>query len=716
MSARQITKLTMATTVNPVLQFMQRPLRLIRTYDRANLRPDLVAGITVAVILLPQAIAFAVIVELPPQMGLYTAVMGSIIGALWGSSNQVHTGPANAISLMVLSSLVNTSQPGTAEFMVAAGLMALMVGVFQLFMGLARLGILVNFVSHSVIVGFASGAGVLIAVKQLGPLLGLSVSGRHLLEIVGGLISVLPSTHVPTALLGVTTIALILLMRRINPKLPGALLSMVAASIIVFLGRLDQTGVAVIGQLPSGFPPMADLPIFDLELMGRLSAGSLAVGAIGLVQTVAIARSVSTQTGQRLDSNQEFVGQGLANIFSGLFSGYACAGSFSRSAVNFKVGARSPMAAVFSGVFVLLAMLALAPLTSFLPRAALSGVLMVIAYNMIDRQEIARIWRGTRGDAVIMLVTFLGTLLLDIEFAVLAGILFSFARYIMRTSAPRVHAVLPDESYKHFTYQPEKEPCPQMGIIDVLGDLYFGAVGFIEEKILAYSEQHPEQRFLLIRMHSVNQCDFSGIHMLESIVRSYRDRGGDVFIVRAGYRVRRVMASTGFDENLGRQNFLPEDDAISHIFYKVLDPAICIYECPVRAFKECQNLPKRVDVLEIPRESKTMAANIPTVEARQLWQQLHPSDDIPPPLVVDVREPREFKQGHIPDAKLVPLPTILRDMVSFPNGRQIVLVCRSGRRSRRAALALQQNGDVNVAVLEGGMLAWEAAGLLEAIE
>jgi SulP family sulfate permease len=702
------------TNVKHIPSYFLKPVRLFRTYELSNLRPDLIAGLTVAVILLPQALAFALIAELPPQMGLYAAIVAAVIGALWGSSNQVHTGPTNAISLLVLSALLAVATPGTVEFVVAAGLMAVMVGVFQLAMGLARLGMLVNFVSHSVIIGFTSGAGVLIAINQLRPLLGLSFTSYDVLETAGGVVLNLTATHWITAALGIGTMVLIVLLRKLNPKLPGALISMAVASILVFLFDLDQKGVAVIGQLPQSLPPLADLPLLDLGFVSRLSAGALAVGAIGLVETTAISRSIATQTGQRLDSNQEFVGQGLANIGVGFLSGYPVAGSFSRSAVNFKAGARSPVAAIFSSIFVLVAVFTLAPLAAYLPRTALAGVLIVAAFGMIDRAEIRRILRGTRGDALIMVATFLGTLLLHLEFAVLLGILLSFALYIIKTSVPRVFPVLPDEKFLHFhRQQPDQASCPQLGIIKISGDLYFGAVSHVEETIHQHLADHPEQRFLLLRMQGVNQVDFSGVHMLEAILHTCRDRGGDLYFMKLQEPVHNFMQSTGFIQELGVDHFLSEEDAISYLFHKRLDPAVCIYECPVRVFKECQNLPKQRIPIDTSLQTDIPAASIGNVSAKELRQQLVNGKTLP--LVIDVREPREFSQGHVPQAQLIPLPKIISDELDVPEDRELILVCRTGRRSIRAAQVIKQNGHSNVRILQGGMLAWEAAGLIEAI-
>ncbi|MCB9422614.1 MAG: sulfate permease [Ardenticatenaceae bacterium] len=697
-------------------RYLQQPYRLFRKYDRANLRPDLVAGLTVAVIALPQAIAFAVIAELPPQMGLYTSIVGGIAGALWGASDQAHTGAANAISLLVASSLAGIASPGTNEYMLAAGLMAVMAGVFQLVMGLLRLGLLVNFVSHSVIIGFSAGAGVLIVIKQIGPLLGIPLNTANPLVLIQDLVLSLNAIHWPTAILGLGTILLGIFIARISPKLPKALLSIVLASVAVFVFHLDKAGVALIGKLPRELPPLAPLPLLDFQLMARLSTGALAVGAIGLVQTIALARSVAAQTGQRLDSNQEFVGQGFGNIVSGLFSGYAVAASFSRTVVNYKTGAKSQMSVIFSSLFLMISILLLAPLTAYLPMAALAGVIIPIAYGLIDRVEISRIWKGTKGDASIMVLTLLGTLFMDIQFAVLLGIGLSLVMYILRTSTPRVHAVIPDSNYKHFVYQPGQPPCPQLGVVDILGDLYFGAVNHVEELILTLAEQQSEQRFLLVRMNHVNHCDFSGIHMLEGVVRAFRDRGGDVFFVRINFPVWQLMQSTGFDKWLGADHFLAEDEAIDYLFHRVLDPVICIYECPLRVFKECQNLPKRIDIKGIPREGDVPSEGIFMVSPQALWRMIYVDTAVPPPYVIDVREPREFKRGHVPTAHSVPLPSILLDTVKLPADRQIVIVCRSSRRSRRAAYVLQQMGVMDVAVLDGGMLAWEATGLLEAVE
>jgi sulfate permease, SulP family len=692
--------------------FFARPVQIFRTYQLANLRPDLVAGLTVAMIALPQAIAYALIAELPPQMGLYSAIVGSIIGALWGSSDQLQTGPSNAASMVVLSVLIAVALPGTPEYLVAAGLLAVMAGLIRLAAGLARLGILVNFVSDSVVVGFTAGAGLLILANQLRHLMRLPVpSTVQLWDTLSNVVRHAGEVHWISLALGLSVTLLIVAFRRWSPRLPGPAIAMVAASTLVGILGADHLGVRTIGELPRGLPALT-VPPFDMTLVAQLGAGAVAVAAIGLVEATSIARAIASQTRQRLDSNQEFVGQGLANIACGFLSGYPCSGSLARTAANFQAGARSPIASVFVGIFVLIAMLALAPLTRHLPLAALSGVILIVAQGLINHREIRRIWRSANADRSIMAVTFVATLMLPLQYAVFVGILMSLGHYLIKTSMPRVRAVVPDDAFRHFVHQPDKPDCPQLGVIEVLGDLYFGAVSHVEQSIARNLLRNPSQRFLLLRMHSVETCDISGIHALESLTETYREQGGDVFFVRVQGPVERVMRSTGFLERLGEDHLLTGDEAMDHLFYRVLDPAICIYECPVRVFAECQNLPKHHVAEELHFPCDMYLDDVPYVTPLALWKALRgPS----PPLVIDVRAPGEFFRGRIRQARSIPLPLLLDGHAQVPRELEVVFVCRGGRRSSRAAALFRQRGYDRVSALQGGMAAWEANMLLVAV-
>ncbi len=694
--------------------FFAHPISLLTNYQRENLQPDLTAALTVTIILLPQALAYAMIAELPPRMGLYSAMIAAVIGALWGSSHHLHTGPTNTIALLVLSVLVSIAEPGSPEFIAAASLMAVFVGIFTLILGLARLGLLVNFVSDSVVTGFTAGAGILIGVNQLHSLLRLDVPSSHsFLITLRAVVENFDQSHLLSLLFGVCLILFIALLQHFRPGWPAHLLAMILAGGIVVTFGLQEHGIEVVGELPRTLPPLSTFSV-DLALLGNIGIGALAVGAIGLVEAAAISRAIASQSGQRLDSNQEFVGQGLANIACGIFSGFPVTGSFTRSQVNYETGAKTSMASLFSGIFVTIAVLIFGPLTAYVPRIALAAVLMVTAYKMIDRVEIARIWRGTPSDAFIMVVTFLSTLFLSLEFAVLTGILSSLVIYIYQTSAPRVVPVAPARNYHHFTHQPEKAPCTQLAIFNIYGDLYFGATTHITESIRKYIEQHPTHRFLLLRMNSVHQVDISGIHALETIVEMMRERGGDVYMMRVRKPVLETMKTTSFYNFLGADHFLQYEDAVSYLFQHVMDPAVCIYECDQRVFKECQNLPRPIEhPLEMPIQTEPPSEDVPKISPHQLWQALHSEN---PPMVVDVREPREFEQDHIPGAISMPLFKLLSDPSQLPRGESLVFVCQSGRRSKRAAYLLRNQDYKYAKFLEGGLWAWEAADLLTAVE
>jgi SulP family sulfate permease len=701
-----------------ILLFFLRPVEIVRTYRKEDFRPDFIAAMTVAFIMLPQAIAYAMIAELPPQTGLYAAIVASIIGSLWGSSYQLHTGPTNAASLLVLSSLITIAAPGSPEYIAAAGLMAVLVGVVRLLMGIAKLGVLVNFVADSVIVGFTAGAGILIGANQLRHLLRLDiVSMPSFTETVLAIMANITSTHWPSFLVGVGTVGLIILLKKVRPKWPGPLMAMIAATAAVGIFGLDEQGVKVLGELPRNLPPLAEIPLNDWELINEMSTGVLAVSLIGLIEAMSIARSIAGQSGQRLDSNQEFVGQGLANIATGFLSGYTCSGSFTRSAVNYEAGARTALAAPISGLLVLLAMLIFGSLAAYLPRAAVAGILLVTVVRMVKVEQVKEIWRTSAGDTMIMIATLLATLFLPLEFAVLAGVMVAFIRYVAKTSTPNVRSMVPDTEFDHYTYEPEAEVCPQLGVLSIEGSLYFGATAHVEDALRSNLEEYPEQRFLLLRMQRVNLCDVSGLHMLETIVRLYRQREGDVFMVGVRAAVWEKMQASGFDKTLGVDHFLSTERAVEHIFYNVLDPGVCIYDCPIRVWKECQTLPKSQRDVNLPSGIIVpLSAVIPTITPTSTWEKLARGENGVKPLVIDVRERSEFEGGHIPQVRLVEMPHLLNKSTILPQDREIILVCRSGRRSTQVTYALQEDGYQKVFNMDGGMIAWQAAGLPVVIE
>jgi SulP family sulfate permease len=333
--------------------------------------------------------------------------------------------------------------------------------------------------------------------------------------------------------------------------------------------------------------------------------------------------------------------------------------------------------------------------------------------RLINIKEITAIWASAGADRYIMLVTLVATLTIPLEFAVLLGIFLSIACYLYQTSRPRIRSILPDKKFRYLLPAHEKQECPQLGVIEILGDLYFGAVNHVEDYIYSHLEDHPRQRYLLLRMHSVENFDISGVHALKRLVEVYREKHGDVYFGWIRDPVMDVMRGSGFAEFMGEDHFLERDsDAIGKLFHRVLDPAICIYECPVRAFYECQDLPKRLDLIGAVPGFDVSNIEFPTLTSIQLWKDLH-SDN--PPQVIDVREPREFQQGHIINSRDIPMPDILKQPDLIPQDGRVVLVCRSGRRSSRLVCFLSDEGWDNLVILEGGILAWEKANLIEAL-
>ncbi len=691
---------------------LARPWEIVRGYRVRHIRPDLVAGATVAVLAIPQCIAYASIAGLPPTYGLYSAMVATIAGALWGSSRHLSTGPTNAISILVLSILTPLAAIGSAEYLVAASVMALMVGVLCIVLGFVGVGMLVNFVSRSVLLGFTAGAGVLIAVGQLGNLMNIDIPrSPHLLHTILNLARNIDQFHLTSLILGGTTVLAILVIDGFSRKLPGALMALIATGVLVAVVGVDRLGIAVVGEVPSEIPHLTDFSIgwiFDRDVGGALLTGALAVAALGLIEAISIAREISRQSGEHLDANQELVGQGMANIAAGLFSGYATSGSFTRSAVNYQSGARSQMSSVFCGLLILAGVLAFGPLAAYLPRASLAGMIMLIAYRMVDLRGVRRVLHSSRPETGIMVSTFMATLILPLEFAVLAGVILSLAIYIYQSSMPTVEAVVPDRNFHHFIVDPDAPACPQLGVIRVQGSLFFGSASYLEDALLANLESHPGQCLLLLRMHGVDRCDLAGIDVLEGLLRTYRGTGGDLYLVHVQPEVRDFMRRTGFEQILGSDHFLESDHAIEFLFNEAIDSAVCCYECEHRVFAECQPLTKHPYDHRLPPFTGQLLFPLKHLKVVEFEDAVAEAGDRA--VLIDVREPEEYAFGHLPNSRLIPLREFVDEIGDLPRDRPIFLVSRSGRRSTRAMRLLAENGFEDIINLKGGVLSWRARG------
>ena len=360
-------------------------------------------------------------------------------------------------------------------------------------------------------------------------------------------------------------------------------------------------------------------------------------------------------------------------------------------------------------MFILLTVLAFGPLAAFLPTASLAGLIMLVAYKMIHWPSVRRIVKTSRPDTWIMGATFVATLVFPLEFAVLAGVILSLAIYIYQSSMPSVEAVVPDANYQHFVYNPEAHACPQLAVINIRGSLFFGAARHIEDALLANAEENPGQHLLLLRMHGVNRCDLTGIDVLQAIVRFYRDTGGDVFLVQARDPVRELMQQSGFEEYLGTDHFLGQEEAIEFLFENTLDPSVCCYECEHRVFAECQALVKHPYDEQLPSavgqypRHDLVHLNVHEFEdgLARAGRKRH---------YLDVREPEEYDSGHLAGSENLPLRLLVRKAHELPQDRPVFIVCRSGRRSTRAMFWLLDLGFKDVYNLSGGVLSWKSLG------
>ncbi len=560
--------------------------------NRRTTRDDLIAGLTGALLGLPQGVAFALLAGLPAEYGLYAAMIPPILAALFGSSLFMIAGPTNAIAILIFASLSPMATPGSADYIMLVLTVTFLTGVFQLAMGLARLGALVNFVSHTVIVGFSAGAAVLIASTQVKAFFGIDVPADA--SFFGMLKTVLLQIgHVNpyVTAVGVFTLVSGILCRRYVPKIPfmisATILGALFALLLDHLFGADVTRIATVGVLPSQLPPLSH-PDWSLDTFRKTAPVALATTILALTLAVSVGRNMAIRTGQHVDSNQEFIGQGLSNLVGSFFSSFPSAGSFNRTAANHTAGAKTPMASVYSSLFLIVIVLLVAPLGRYLPLASVAAMLFLIAYGLIDVRNIRKVLQTSRSESAVMLVTFFAALFLGLQTAIYAGVLLSLMLFLNRAARPGVRDVKPDPRATTFLLDADTglPDCPQLKMLRINGSIFFGAVEHAEAAMKAVDRGHPQQKHLLIASSGINIVDISGAEMLVREARRRRALGGGLYFHFMKDAVRDFLRRGGYLEEIGEENlFMPTDDAIAAIYPK-LDPAIC-RACKARIFKPC---------------------------------------------------------------------------------------------------------------------------------
>ncbi|MGD2137901.1 MAG: SulP family inorganic anion transporter [Gammaproteobacteria bacterium] len=564
-------------------------LNWFRLVSRESVKADFLAGLTGAVIVLPQGVAFATIAGLPPEYGLYTAMVTPVIAALFGSSHHLVSGPTTAISIVVFSAVSHHAEPGTAEFVAQVLTLTFLAGVYQLAFGLARLGALVNFVSHTVVIGFTAGAAILIATSQIKHILGVHVpKGESFLHTWVDIFNAAGSINYYLMAIALTTLLTAILVRRYAPRVPNLLAGMVAGSVLAYFLAHYTGDIQLVGELPARLPPLSS-PVFSFETIRMLAPEAFAVALLGLIEAVSISRAVATKSSQRINADQEFIGQGLSNIVGSFFSSYAGSGSFTRSGINYEAGARTPLSAIFAAAILLVILLLIAPLTAYLPVAAMGGVILLVAYNLIDFHHIKNILTLSKSESSILLITFFATLFLELEFAIYIGVLLSLVFFLAKTSTPRIPTLTVDNAPTRKLINIRAKPlkqCPQLKIIRVDMSIYFGSINHIQNRI-SHIMDNERIYHILIVANGVNFIDLAGAEGLVAENAKLARMNGGLYFVGLKSSVYEFVARSGFIRRIGADHFFDSKTDAIRCIYMRLDREIC-KTCQSLIFRECQ--------------------------------------------------------------------------------------------------------------------------------
>lgn len=576
--------------------------------DKQVLKADIVAGGTVALVLVPQSLAYANLAGLPASAGLYASFLPVAIAAFFGSSRQLATGPVAVVSLLTASALAPLAVSGTEEYIAYATLLALMVGVFQLALGFFRLGIMVAFLSHPVVIGFTNAAAIVIATSQLGKIFGVSVEpGQyHFVTVWKTVEMALTDTHWPTLVMAALAFSLMLFVKRNMPKVPFVMVA-VALTIVLSWGlRYGGHGGAIVGEIPSDLPGLHLPPVMDIEAMAQMLIIAVAISLIGFLEAVSVSKAVATQTRQRLNSDQELIGQGLSNVASSLFQGYAVSGSFSRTAVNHEAGARTGFSSVVTALLVATALLFFTPLLYHLPQATLAAVIMMAVINLLQFKPIVHSWRALRHDGWVAIFTFVMTLgyAPHFEISIIIGILLSLGLYVYRTMHPHIFVMSRDPSGDLQDAGTKiLQLCPKIVLLRFEGALFFVNTNYFEERVFERTSSMPDLRFIIIDTVAISEIDATGEHSLRELTRQLVESGIHVLFARAPAPIMGTFRRTGFASDQWADQFFDTIDGALKYAWNALkkEGGECSTpDCDTRDLKRCvlRRRPTRTKMLD----------------------------------------------------------------------------------------------------------------------
>ncbi len=567
--------------------------------DPAILRADLIAGLTVALVLIPQSMAYATLAGLPEVYGLYISFVPVFVAALWGSSRQLGTGPVAVVSTMTATMLTPVVIPmlGTdytqeeflALYIPTAMFLTLIIGLFQFALGVFRLGAIVNFLSHPVIVGFTNAAALFIGLTQVSKIFGIEMPGGasdHFITVrIFGVIENLGDTHLETLLMGVASFAIMIGLKRYLPRIPAVLVAVVATTAVSYFIGFEKMGGKVVGVIPEGLPGFV-MPAFSLEAFSHLFIGAIIIAMVGFMEAISIAKAMAAQSKDRVNPNQELIGQGMANIFGSFFQAYPASGSFSRSAVNFNAGAKTGFSSVVTAIIVLITLLFLTPLLYHLPKATLAVVVIMAVFGLINFKAVKHIWVANKHDGVAAMVTFVATIGFapKLDHGILIGAVLAITLYLYRTMRPRV-AVLgrfKDGTLRDIEINKDLPTDENIIAVRFDGSLYFANVSYFEDTMLKAVATYPNAKYMLVVGDAINQIDASGEEVLHHLVE--RLHGNNITVVFSGLKrqILLVLKATELFDIIGEQNIFSNEDFALDEIYKRLELDASGEACPLK--------------------------------------------------------------------------------------------------------------------------------------
>jgi SulP family sulfate permease len=533
--------------------------------NRTTMQSDLIAGLSVALVAIPQSLAYAQLAGVPPHYGLYAALIPTVVGALFGSSAQLSTGPVALTSLLTAASIVPLAAAGGGQYVGYAIALALLSGLFQIGFGVMRLGVLMNLLSHSVLMGFVNAAAILIALSQVPALIGVppSQSGHALVDI-WQVMAHAPQAHGFSILFGAAAIAALLAFRRFAPRLPGVLITVALLTAASYLLDYAGSGGRIVGDIPSGLPSLA-LPGLAVDGWIDLMPAAFVIAVISFMEAMSSAKIAAVKTAAKWDENQELIGQGLAKVAAAFCQTMPVSGSFSRSALNLAAGARTGVSSIVCALCVLLTLLFFTPLLKFLPLPVLAAIIVMALVNLINLRSLRNAWLASRDDAFAAVLTFVATIAFapQIQVGIFTGILVSLALFIYGRMRPAL-AVIEPASAQAGREAPGAVPeklRDMVGVIRFDASLVFVNASYFEDAVLRLERRHPRLPFVLVSASSINDLDATGVEMLASLSEGLRRNGTVLAFSGVKSQVRRVLERTGLAERIGVENFFPDDDA-----------------------------------------------------------------------------------------------------------------------------------------------------------